>query len=62
MAKKGHIWGVRGYAPRENFVILTYEFRYFRPLLLIFFEITKVSYILLLNHGGCEGILPKLRN
>ena len=40
-------WGGRGgILPRENFVILTSQFSNFEPLLLIFFEITEVSYIL----------------
>ena len=44
--KKVTFGGFRGYPPQENFVILTSELSNFRQPLMIFFEITEVSYIL----------------
>ena len=44
--KKFTFRGSGGYPPQENLVILTSELSNFRHLLMIFFEITEVSYIL----------------
>ena len=41
-----YIWGVRGIVLRDLKKNLTSEFSNFKPLLLVFVEITEVSYIL----------------